>query len=281
MQSIVESGEAREEGGPESVGVGWVGAGRMGGAMIERLLCAGHSVTAYNRTRAKLEPLVAAGAVAAETISGLGGLGTVFTSVSSSGDLLEVTLGTGGLLTLANPPSVLIDVSTVSAEASAVVRREAAGRGVALLAAPASGNPGAVRAGRATFAVSGPRDAYDKVAPLLGAIGARATYCGEGELARLVKLCHNMFLGSVIQSLVEVTLLADKGGVDRERFLSFLNSSVLGSGSSGTSPDPLHPYPPEASPPRETGLPNPGTCCDKASPSAPALPRRSKWLAHR
>ena len=64
---------------------------------------------------------------------------------------------------------------------------------------------------------------------MLRDIGANATYCGDGEAARLVKLCHNLFLGSVIQSLVEVTLLAEKGGVDRASFLAFLNGSVLGS----------------------------------------------------
>ena len=206
-----------------------MGAGRMGSAMIGRLLETGHSVTVYNRTRSKLEPLVVAGAVAAESIADLAGLEIVFTSVASSDDLLDVTLGVGGLLTLSEPPQVIVDVTTVSADASAVLRAKAAEAGTEVLAAPVSGNPGAVMGGRATFAVSAPRTVYERVAPLLKAIGAEATYCGEGEAARLVKLCHNLFLGSVIQSLVEVTLLAEKGGVDRARFLEFLNGSVLGS----------------------------------------------------
>jgi 3-hydroxyisobutyrate dehydrogenase len=205
----------------------------MGSAMIERLLGAGHRVAVYNRTRSKVAPLVEAGAVPADDIAALGGLEVVFTSVASSDDLLSVTMGGGGLLTLDNPPKVIVDVSTVSAEASAVVRQEAARTGATLLAAPASGNPGAVRSGRATFAVSGPLEVYERVLPALEAIGAGATYCGEGEVARLVKLCHNLFLGSVVQSLVEVTLLAEKGGVDRESFLAFLNGSVLGSTFTG------------------------------------------------
>jgi 3-hydroxyisobutyrate dehydrogenase-like beta-hydroxyacid dehydrogenase len=233
MQSIVSQPEA-PAGTRDAAGtVGWVGVGRMGGAMIERLLQAGHPVTAYNRTRSKLEPLVAAGAVAAETIADVAGLDVVFTAVASSDDLLAVTVGTGGLLTLERAPQVIVDVSTVSADASAVVREKAAERGAALLAAPASGNPGAVRSGRVTFAVSGPQGAFERVAPLLGAIGASATYCGEAEAARLVKLCHNLFLGAVIQSLVEVTLLAEKGGVDRASFLTFMNHSVLGSTFTG------------------------------------------------
>ena len=229
MQSIVSTTASNPVAGRRPADLGWVGAGRMGSAMIGRLLETGHSVMVYNRTRSKLEPLVAAGAVAAGSIADLSGLEVVFTSVASSDDLLDVTVGAGGLLSLTKPPQVIVDVTTVSARASAALRAKAAEAGTEVLAAPISGNPGAVRGGRATFAVSGSRAVYERVAPLLKAIGTEATYCGEGEAARLVKLCHNLFLGAVIQSLVEVTLLAEKGGVDRARFLEFLNGSVLGS----------------------------------------------------
>jgi 3-hydroxyisobutyrate dehydrogenase-like beta-hydroxyacid dehydrogenase len=205
----------------------------MGSAMIGRLLEAGVPVTVYNRTRSKLEPLIAAGGTPADSLAELTGLDVVFTTIASSDDLISVTLGEGGLLTHQEAPNIIVDASTVSAETSARVRSKAEERGVDLLAAPVSGNPGVAKAGRLTFAVSGPRDAYDRVAPLLGAIGAGASYVGEGELARLVKLCHNLFLGVVIQSLVEVTLLANKGGVSRAAFLSYLNQSVMGSTFTG------------------------------------------------
>jgi len=235
VQSIVDGTPEGSEGdapdaGPGRTGtIGWVGAGRMGSAMVRRLLQSGHTVIVYNRTAAKVAPLVAEGAGHARSMAELAGLDAVFTSVSSSDDLLGVTTAAGGLLTLRPPPKVIIDVSTVSAEASAAVRAQATEMGSQFLAAPASGNPGAVASGQATFAVSGPRETYDRVAPVLSAIGAGTTYCGEGDLARLVKLCHNLFLGSVIQSLVEVTLLAEKGGVERARLLEFINHSVLGS----------------------------------------------------
>jgi len=213
--------------------IGWVGAGRMGSAMIGRLLEAGVPVTVYNRTRSKLEPLIAAGGKPADSLAELTTLEVVFTTIAASDDLISVTLGDGGLLTQEHAPSIIVDASTVSAETSARVRLKAQERGVDLLAAPVSGNPGVARAGRLTFAVSGSRAAFERVAPLLAAIGAGASYVGEGELARLVKLCHNLFLGVVIQSLVEVTLLADKGGVSREAFLSYLNNSVMGSTFTG------------------------------------------------
>ena len=117
----------------------------------------------------------------------------------------------------------------VSEDSSAKVREAAKQRGVAMLAAPVSGNAKVVKAGKLTFVVSGPRAAYDTALPYLDALGQGSSYVGEGELARMVKICHNVFLGAVIQSLVEVTVLAEKGGVPRHAFLDFINKSVMGS----------------------------------------------------
>jgi 3-hydroxyisobutyrate dehydrogenase-like beta-hydroxyacid dehydrogenase len=92
-----------------------------------------------------------------------------------------------------------------------------------------SGNPKVVKAGRATFVVSGPADAFETARPVLEALGRGVTYVGDGDRARLVKICHNLFLGIVAQGLAEITVLAEKGGVSRTDFLGFLNNSVLGS----------------------------------------------------
>ena len=210
-------------------GTGWIGTGRMGFALAGRLLDAGHPLLVHNRTRARAEPLAARGAVIADRITDLAGCGTVFTMVASSPDFAEITLGEHGLLNGGTAPRVLVDCSTVDAEVSARVRAAAARTGTLLLAAPVSGNPGVVAAGRASFAVSGPEQAYHEVRPLLAALGTAVTYVGEGEAARLVKLCHNILLGVLAQSLVEVTVLAEKHGVPRAAFLEFLNSSVLAS----------------------------------------------------
>ena len=109
------------------------------------------------------------------------------------------------------------------------IRGLAANRGTALLAAPVSGNPKVVRSGKLTLAVSGPREAYDHAEHLLLPLGRGVTYVGEGEVARLVKICHNVFLGVVAQSLAEITVLAEQGGTSRQAFLEFLNDSVMGS----------------------------------------------------
>ena len=209
--------------------IGWIGTGRMGYAMAQRLLAAGHKVSVWNRTRAKAEPLEAYGATVVSRIAKLAACDVVFSMVSASEDLLEVVLGTDGLLSQGIAPKILVDCSTVSAEASEQIREAATRLGVAYLAAPVSGNAKVVKAGKLTSVVSGPRAAFDEVDDLLHAISRAVTYVGEGDLARLVKLAHNIFLGVVTQSMAEITVFAEKAGVPRAAFLAFLNDSVMGS----------------------------------------------------
>jgi 3-hydroxyisobutyrate dehydrogenase-like beta-hydroxyacid dehydrogenase len=209
--------------------VGWLGAGRMGTAMAGRLLDAGVQVEVWNRTAAKTEPLVERGATAVDAIADLARCDAVFVTVSGSDDLRQVTTGPGGLLAGGAGPRLIVDCSTVSADVSAEVRAAAATAGVDFLAAPVSGNAHVVADGGASFIVSGPRPAFDGVEPLLLAIGTRAVYVGDAEQARLVKLCHNLYLGMVVEALVEVTSLAEKGGTPREAFLDFIGDTVLGS----------------------------------------------------
>jgi len=210
--------------------LGWIGIGRMGSALVERLLRAGCNISVYNRTRSKAEELAKHGARVVDSPAELADRDIVVTTVGGSEDFSEVVLGPQGLLSRDGwRPAVLVDASTVSTEVSERVRAEAARRGTALLAAPVSGNPRVVQSGRLSVVVSGPREAYEQALPYLQLFGSRVTYVGEGERARLVKICHNLLLGAVTQSLAEITVLAEKGGIARADFLDFINASVLGS----------------------------------------------------
>ncbi len=209
--------------------IGWIGAGRMGAQLIQRLLDAGYDVAVYNRTASKVQPLVDAGARHVARPVDLADRDLVFSMVSADKDLEAVLLGPDGLLTGESSPRIVADVSTVSVATSEKVRAAATERGTAFLATPVSGNPAVIAAGKLTVAVSGPRDVFHEVEPVLQVFGRGVTYVGEGEVARLVKIAHNVFLGVVTQSLAEITVLAQKGGVSREAFLSFLNDSVMGS----------------------------------------------------
>src|SRR5579859_4611879 len=199
--------------------VGWIGTGRMGYQLALRLLNAGYDVAAWNRTRAKCEPLAEHGAKIVDAPADLAGRDIVFIMVSADQDLEAVVSGRGGLLANGGAPKVVVDSSTVSTEASARIRAVVEGAGSQFIAAPVSGNPKVISAGKLTVAASGPREAFDVVAPLLGTWGRGVTYVGEGEVARLVKIAHNVFLGVVIQSLTEITVLAERGGVSRAAFL--------------------------------------------------------------
>ncbi len=209
--------------------IGWIGTGRMGFAMAKRLLQAGCDVTVYNRTRAKAEPLTEWGAAIVDSPAELAGCDIVFTMVSGPADLLAVVTGEAGLLTNTVAPKLVVDCSSVSEEGSNEVRLALSSRDCAMLSAPVSGNAKVVTAGKLTLVASGPAPAFEIARPYLEALGTGVTYVGEGELARMVKICHNVLLGVVTQCLAEITVLAEKGGVPRHSLLEFINNSVMGS----------------------------------------------------
>jgi 3-hydroxyisobutyrate dehydrogenase len=210
--------------------LGWIGAGRMGFALASRLLAAGHDVAVYNRTRAKAEPLAEQGATIVDSPADLADRDIVFTMVGGDRDFQQVVLGEHGVLSRSDvAPRVLADSTTISPGASQVVRDAAEARGTAVLAAPVSGNPKVVAAGRLTIVASGPLDAFELARPYLELFGAGVTYVGGGDRARLVKICHNLMLGIVAQTLAEIAVLAEKGGVARADLMAFMNDSVMGS----------------------------------------------------
>lgn len=210
--------------------VGWIGCGRMGAAMAKRLLVGGRDVTVTNRTRSKADALAEFGAHVADRPYDLASCDVVFVMVSGDADLVEVVLGDNGVLTDdTTVPKVIIDCSTVSTSTSASVREACAARGVDFLAAPVSGNAKVVTSGKLTLAVSGSRSVFEEARPLFDQLGRGVTYVGEGEVARLVKICHNIMLGIVTQAMAEITVLAERGGIERSALLDFLNDSVMGS----------------------------------------------------
>ena len=209
--------------------IGWIGAGRMGFEMARRLAKAGCDISVWNRTRAKAEPLAKDGAKIVDSIPDLAGCDIVFCMVSTYDDVKEVIAGAKGLLSGSRKPRMVVECSSISLDGSADLRRILAAKSVELLSAPVSGNAKVIKAGKLTFVVSGPKAAYDQAAPYLAMMGQGSSYVGEGELSRIVKICHNVMLGVVSQCMAEITVLAEKAGVPRHAFLDFLNKSVMGS----------------------------------------------------
>jgi 3-hydroxyisobutyrate dehydrogenase len=143
-----------------------------------------------------------------------------------------VYFGPGGVATAkgGRTPSVFVDCSTIAVDESAAIRRRLGALGAAYIAAPVSGNAKVIAAGRLSAVASGPEAAFRKVEALIKAFApGGVSYVGDGELARVCKIAHNVMLGVVIENLIEITLLANKMGVPRHAFLAFMNSSVMGS----------------------------------------------------
>ncbi len=209
--------------------IGWIGLGRMGEAMVKRLLKAGHPVSVWNRTASKADPLKEYGATIATSKLDLAGCHAVFTMVSTTDDLKEVLFGAGGLVTGKTLPKVVVDSSSISQEGSAEIREQLEALGVAYLCTPVSGNAKVAKAGKLLMVSSGPKDLYTSVEPYLQAMARKVMWVGEGELARVWKIAHNTMFGVIIQNLCEITVLAEKAGIPRHVFLESINDSVLGS----------------------------------------------------
>ncbi len=214
----------------ETMRIGWIGTGRMGAALCNRLLDDGADLAVYNRTVSKTAALSDRGATVVESPIDLADRDIVFTMVAGPSDVLAVTTGEGGVLSGDGPkPKVLVDSSTIDPDTSTTLRERAAKLGTAVLAAPVSGNPKVVASGNLTAVVSGPKDAYEMARPYLETFGRKVTYVGAGDEARLVKIAHNLMLGIVAQTMAEITVLTEAAGVSRNDFLDFLNDSVMGS----------------------------------------------------
>ena len=209
--------------------MGWIGLGRMGEAMVKRLLKAGHAVSVWNRTASKAEPLVEYGATVVTGKQDLAGCDIVFTMVSTTDDLKQVLFGEGGLVTGAAKPKIVVDSSSISQEGSAEIRMRLEGMGVGYLCSPVSGNAKVAKAGKLLQVASGPKALYTEVEPYLQAMARKVMWVGEGELARVWKIAHNTMFGVIIQNLCEITVLAEKAGIPRHIFLESINDSVLGS----------------------------------------------------
>lgn len=213
----------------DSYQLGWIGAGRMGLAMADRLVSAGHELKAWNRTASKALPLADKGAIIAQDLTELGSCDIVFMIVASHHEIEAVLFSERGLLSETDKPRIIVDCTSIGTEESSVIRERLTRLGIAFIASPVSGNPKVIQAGKLSIVASGPEEAFKEVEPYLHVLGRSVSYVGSGDLARMAKICHNVMLGVVTQNLTEILVLAEKAGLKRHDFLNFLNSSVMGS----------------------------------------------------
>jgi 3-hydroxyisobutyrate dehydrogenase len=202
----------------------------MGYPMAERLLKAGYDVSIWNRTRSKAEPLAKLGGKIVDKPADLADTDVVFSIVAEGKDVEAVYFGKDGVLSGNKTPGVFVDCSTIAVEESVEIRKRLKDRGADFVCAPVSGNAKVIKAGKLSSVCSGPEAAFRKAEDMIKVFAPKGvSYVGEGELARVCKIAHNVMLGVVIENLIEITLLVNKMGVPRHAFLAFLNNGVMGS----------------------------------------------------
>ncbi|GCF11322.1 NAD(P)-dependent oxidoreductase [Dictyobacter arantiisoli] len=212
--------------------VGFVGLGEMGGRIAQRLLAAGHTVTGYNRTQSKAQWLLDAGMLWADSPFDVAQAGDiVFTMVSHTAALQEVTGGPNGILAGLTPGKVYVDMSTVSPTFSQALAEQVAAKGAKMLDVPVSGSVITLEQGNLSLMIGGDKATFEQIKEVLLAIGPRATYVGENGKAVLMKIALNLSLAVQFQALSEGILLAEKGGISRETALEVFLNSVLASPS--------------------------------------------------
>ena len=210
--------------------LGFVGLGVMGGRIAKRLLDAGHVVTGYNRTRAKAQWLLDAGMRWADSPRAVAETADVtFTMVTNTQALHDVTLGADGILAGLGPGKVYVDMSTVSPAAGRELAAQVEAKGAAMLDAPVSGSVITLEQGNLSIMVGGDAGVFEKVRPILLAIGPKVTRVGGHAHGTLMKVATNLSLAVQMLAFSEGVLLAEKFGIPRETAVEVLLNSVIAS----------------------------------------------------
>lgn len=209
--------------------VGFIGLGHMGAGMATNLLKAGHDVTVYNRTLAKVETLVTLGAKAAASMSDACHGDVVMTMLANDEAVDDVVFGDGGIIHSLPVGAIHVSSSTISVALSERLAAAHAKVGQRFVAAPVFGRPDVAAVGQLVVAAAGAPDDVKAVAPLLDAIGRNTFIVSETpKFANLVKLSGNFLFASVIESLGEAMALIGKAGLDRRQYIDFLTSTLFG-----------------------------------------------------
>jgi len=209
------------------VNIGFVGLGAMGQVIVPRLIAAGHRVTGWNRSRDRATPLIEKGMAWADSPAAVARASEVtFSIVTDGAAVKQVALSDNGVLSGMQPGAVYIDMGTIAADVTRAVAAEFEKRGFVMLDAPLSGSPVTVEQGNASLMIGGDKATFERVEPVLRAIGPKVTYIGPSGQAVTMKLAVNALLMVEVIAFGEAMALAEKGGVDREVALDAFLKSV-------------------------------------------------------
>ncbi len=210
--------------------LGFVGLGVMGQGIVSRLMAAGHTVTGWNRSKDKAKPLIDRHMVLADTPRAVAAASEIVFSCLTDGTAVRAcALGEDGIIAGLRPDAVYLDMSTIAPDTSRAVAAEFAAKGLIMLDAPISGSPVTLVQGNASVMVGGDKAAFDKVEPVLRAIGPKVTHIGANGMAVQMKIAVNLLLMVEVIAFGEAVALAEKGGVAREVAVDAILKSVAAS----------------------------------------------------
>ena len=207
--------------------LGWIGIGKMGAPMSGRLMDAGYEMYVCDLDRSKTDDLVSRGAVYVPTPMELAQkTDIIFSIIPNSGILKDIVFGENGLLKTIKNGAIYVDMSTVDGEASAEVNAALEGKGAKFIRACVTGSVAFAAEGTLGGLISGDREAYDAVAPMLKVLTNRQYYLGTGEEGRYMKIIINMMLGTCIQALAESLVMGQALGLDWNLMLDAVMDSA-------------------------------------------------------
>jgi 3-hydroxyisobutyrate dehydrogenase-like beta-hydroxyacid dehydrogenase len=210
--------------------LGFVGLGVMGGNMVARLLEKGHTVTGYNRTKAKAQKLIDRGMKWADSPRAVAEASDViFTMVTNAAALAAIADGPDGILAGLSAGKFLIDMSTVSPDVSRALAEKVRAKGADMIDAPVSGSVITLQQGKLSVMVGGRKETFERLKPLLLDIGPKVTYVGGNGVALSMKIAVNLSLAVQMLAFSEGVLLAEKSGIAREVAVDVMVHSAIAS----------------------------------------------------
>ena len=210
--------------------VGFIGLGVMGSQMVDRLLARGHSVTGYNRTRAKAQWLVEKGMHWADSPRQVAHASDfTFAMVTNANAIQAISEGPEGFLAGLSAGKIFIDMSTISPNVSCALAAKVRALGADMVDSPVSGSVITLQQGKLSVMVGGRKDTFEKIKPRLLDIGPKVTHVGDNGLALSMKIATNLSLAVQMLAFSEGVLLAEKSGIPREVAVDVLTHSAVAS----------------------------------------------------
>lgn len=206
--------------------IGFIGLGHMGNPMVKNLLESRHNVLVYDISASAMDDVAVFGAKKSTSIKELvSQVEIVITMLQTGEQVMQVALGEAGVLAHLSPAGLYIDCSSIDVITSREIHRMAREKNIAMVDAPVSGGVKGAQGRSLTFMVGGEDEAFLQAKPILEILGQRVIHAGQPGNGQVAKICNNMILGISMIAVAEAFILAEKLGLDPEKFFEIANNA--------------------------------------------------------